>query len=265
MKIKGKQWCVYKLTSPSGKVYIGMTQDIRHRWRGNGNGYKGSTRIWSAIQEYGWDNFKREIVFEHLSESEACEKEIELIAQYKATDLEYGYNLESGGRVFAHNEETRKKLSQVNKGHLVNSEVRKALSQFHSQPVICLETQTVYPSALMAGKIIGISSTSINKCTRGTQDTANGCHFAKLSDYQNGTVPKYMHSNPYRMILCIETRKVYKNACEASRDTGVNRRGIAYACDGKYAQFKGFHWRYLNPEEIDDMNDIIKKIRESGD
>ena len=75
-------WSVYKHTSPSGKVYIGIAKDVRHRWRNNGNGYRGSTRIWYAIQKYGWDNFLHEIVAENLTRDEACEMEIALIKKH---------------------------------------------------------------------------------------------------------------------------------------------------------------------------------------
>lgn len=264
MNPNNEQWCVYKHTSPSGKVYIGIAQNVRHRWRGNGNGYKGSTRIWSAIQKYGWDNFQHEILYEHLSRDEACQKEIELIAKYKSTNPRYGYNLESGGHIFTHSEETRRKLSRINMGHPVSREVRNVLSQCHSKPIICLETKKVFKNAMDAEMQTGISGNSIKKCTSGRQDNANGYHFAKLSDYKNGTIPTYIHINPYRMILCIETNKIYKNACAASRDTGINRRGIAYACDGKYKAFKGFHWRYVTQEEADDIADRNKAIMESG-
>lgn len=55
-------WSVYKHVDPYGKIYIGVTKDVKHRWRGNGRGYIGGTAIWDAIQTYGWDNFQHEIV-----------------------------------------------------------------------------------------------------------------------------------------------------------------------------------------------------------
>ena len=64
-------WCVYKHTSPSGKVYIGIAKDVKHRWRNNGAGYKGSTRIANAIKKYGWDKLKHEILFQNLTREEA--------------------------------------------------------------------------------------------------------------------------------------------------------------------------------------------------
>ena len=44
------QYCVYKLTAPNAKVYIGMTHNIKKRWGGQGNAYKGSRLLYEAIQ-----------------------------------------------------------------------------------------------------------------------------------------------------------------------------------------------------------------------
>lgn len=85
-------------TAPSGKVYIGITgRAVVRRWGTNGCGYKDHTHFWNAIQKYGWDNFKHEIILHGLSKEEACEKEKEYIAKYRSNDPERGYNLTEGG------------------------------------------------------------------------------------------------------------------------------------------------------------------------
>ena len=49
-------------TSPSNKKYIGITSlKPEYRWN-KGNGYKTQTVFYRAIQKYGWDNFKHEII-----------------------------------------------------------------------------------------------------------------------------------------------------------------------------------------------------------
>ena len=61
-----RNYCVYKHTSPSNKVYIGITsQEPERRWQ-NGYGYATQQLFWRAIQKYGWDNFKHEIIAEKL-------------------------------------------------------------------------------------------------------------------------------------------------------------------------------------------------------
>ena len=69
-------YIVYKHTSPSGKVYIGITgRTVKERWGKNGNGYKYCPYFYRAIKKYGWDNIKHEILYEGLTEDERSPKE----------------------------------------------------------------------------------------------------------------------------------------------------------------------------------------------
>lgn len=93
-------YTVYKHTCPNGKVYIGITkQKPERRWGGNGIGYKENEYFYRAIEKYGWDNIKHEIIAEGLTEDEADAMEIELISKYRATDRNCGYNRHFGGKV----------------------------------------------------------------------------------------------------------------------------------------------------------------------
>ena len=87
-------WCVYKHTSPSGGVYIGIThQPVLDRWQ-NGKGYKRHPHFYAAILKYGWDNFKHEILYTNLTKAEAATKEIELIKVFREFNC---YNIGPGG------------------------------------------------------------------------------------------------------------------------------------------------------------------------
>lgn len=92
-----KKWLVYKHTSPSGKVYIGITtkKDPKDRWGPGGCMYKYNIAFWNAIEKYGWDNIEHEVVCENMEEMDAKNMEIELIAQYKSIGM--SYNISAGG------------------------------------------------------------------------------------------------------------------------------------------------------------------------
>lgn len=241
------EWCVYKHTSPSGKVYIGITKDVKHRWRNNGMGYKGSTRIHNAIMKYGWENFKHEILFTKLSQQEACRKEIELIKYYKSTDVKYGYNLQSGGQSFISNEESRQKISAALKGHIVSDKTKAKLSKANSKPIICIETHAIYENCNKAAENLRLCSTSIGKAANGKQENCGGLHFAKVEDYINDKLPVF-NARPvqYRKVRCVSTGRVFESISEASRITGVSRRAISYACNGKHKTSGGFIWEFVN-------------------
>lgn len=87
-------WVLYKHTTPSGKVYIGITsQKPEHRWN-NGKGYMNSEKspFKSAIIKYGWDNIKHEILLTDLSEDDAKEFEKMCIKHFKELGISLNYS-----------------------------------------------------------------------------------------------------------------------------------------------------------------------------
>lgn len=132
-----KRYYIYKHTSPSNKTYIGITSlKPERRWK-NGKGYN-SQIFYRAIQKYGWNNFKHEILYSNLTKQEAEQKEIELIKKYKSTNPKYGYNVDNGGNTSGtHSEITRKKISEYmmgdtrNVGRVHTKESRQHMSESH--------------------------------------------------------------------------------------------------------------------------------------
>lgn len=93
-----RNYIVYKHICPNSKVYIGITkQDPIKRWN-NGEGYKGQY-FYKAIEKYGWNNIKHEILYTGLTQQEACNTEIDLIAKYQSNNRDYGYNVTEGGEI----------------------------------------------------------------------------------------------------------------------------------------------------------------------
>ena len=136
------KYIVYKHTCPNGKVYIGITGTAFETRCGKGGyNYKKNTFFYRAIEKYGWNNIRHEILFTGLTKEEAEQKEIELIAEYKSNQREYGYNVSSGGEsgnagVIA-SKETRRKMSIAhlgnpsNTGKKLSEETRRKLSEAH--------------------------------------------------------------------------------------------------------------------------------------
>lgn len=112
-------FCVYKHTSPSGKVYIGITsRKPEYRWS-NGKAYSNNKYFCNAINKYGWDNFSHIIIAKGLTEDEAKWIETQLIAAYDSTNREHGYNISTGGESGSgciHTKEWRKQMSNRVRG-----------------------------------------------------------------------------------------------------------------------------------------------------
>ena len=198
-------WVVYKHISPVNKVYIGITsQNPKNRWGKNGNNYQKGTYFRKAIDKYGWDSFKHIILYTNLSEQEAKNLEIQLIAKYKLLGI--SYNLSNGGDGNSHprSEETKQKISKALKGRpsynrslewrqrqsnfmknhqVFNDEIRKIAIQnsnaVNRTPILqyTLENKTLikeYIGIRQAAKETGFDASFISKCCRGIKDSAYG-------------------------------------------------------------------------------------------
>ena len=159
--------------------------------------------FYKAIQKYGWDNIKHEIVYKYLTQKEAEEREQYLIYAFNSTDKRYGYNIASGGYSVNnflgkhHNKETKRKISNSNKGNKyclgreVKQETREKLRQAnlgkhhsditknkmstnrkrsknsHAKKVICLNTNKVFGCIKDAAEWANLkNSTSVIQCCK---------------------------------------------------------------------------------------------------
>ena len=243
-----RNYCVYKHTSPSGKVYIGITKQTANcRWK-NGNGYKSSPHFWNAIQKYGWENFSHEILFEGLSVENACAEEQRLIRRYKSMDSRYGYNDRAGGQIGSHiSDEVRKRMSDIRKQFfLEHPEERKALSD----------------------KIRGFHHTDESK--KKMSDAAQKRHYVLSEEWKRniGNANKKRLEKDFALYeeTCLRCRangkKVsnpiiqltkdgefvaeYKSAHEAERVTGIPNGNIGRCCKGISNTAGGYKWQYAS-------------------
>ena len=87
-------YCVYKHTSPEGKVYIGITSmNPERRWNG-GLGYARNLYFLADIMYFGWKNFKHEIIATDMSKQEAEKLEADNILETNSTNPAFGYNIQ---------------------------------------------------------------------------------------------------------------------------------------------------------------------------
>lgn len=116
-------------TAPNGKVYIGITcRQPNRRWGTNGKGYQEHPHFWNAIQKYGWDNIRHEILLTGLSIEEAHEKEKEFISLYRSNDARYGYNQTDGGDAgFTLSPESLERMSNGLKRKWLDPEYRQKI------------------------------------------------------------------------------------------------------------------------------------------
>ena len=90
---------IYKITSPSGKGYIGQTVRLTQRKSKHKMAkFSGCVAINAAIKKYGWSSMRFEVIVDNPPEKELNSLEIALIKEHK-TRAPNGYNLTDGGDV----------------------------------------------------------------------------------------------------------------------------------------------------------------------
>ena len=188
-----RNYVVYKHTSPSGKVYIGITRlyPYEKRWR-HGNGYKSNKYFYSAIQKYEWNNFKHEIIENNLTKEQAENMEIELIAKYRSNDKDFGYNIESGGNAIGKvSDETKKKMSDAKKGIKLSSETKEKMSENSTiaKKVFCDEL--IFKCINECAKYYNINNANIERWLQGKNKMPLDFQKHKLRYATNDDLNKY--------------------------------------------------------------------------
>jgi len=107
--------CIYKLVSPSGKVYIGQTsRSFEKRFQEHCSGHGGGTIIENALKKYGSVNFITEILLT-CDNNLLNEQEIAFIEKYDCIEPK-GYNIRSGGNAGKHSDASKERMRQSKLG-----------------------------------------------------------------------------------------------------------------------------------------------------
>lgn len=214
-------YSIYMHTSPSGKVYIGVTGQIpEYRWNG-GRGYVANPHFHSAITKYGWGSFRHEILHSGLAREEAYEIEKALIARYDSTNSAVGYNMSSGGMGgklgWKASDATRAKMSDS--GKAVWSRIRKEKVGSKNY------TLTQERRDKIRLKRLGTSHTDETK--------------QKISKtrIRHKVVQADLNETPI---------KTWASVCEAAQFVGVSSGKISECCTGRRKTVGGYKWFYAD-------------------
>lgn len=120
---------IYKATNlANGKVYIGATtlsletrkrDHIRFAFRKD----RPNGSFQDAILEYGPSNFAFEEIDHAETKDEMYDKEAYWISEYRSTDPNYGYNLDSGGIYCKKADSTKEKIGRKTKERWCNNDI----------------------------------------------------------------------------------------------------------------------------------------------
>ena len=252
-------YCVYKHTSPSGKVYIGITsKKPTLRWGLRGQQYSGSKIFYEAIQKYGWSNFTHEILYENLSKDEAETIEIRLISEYKSNDRNHGYNITSGGggasgysqtedhirkRVEKTTPQLRgRKLSEEHKRHIQENNGKYWLGKHRS-----VETR----------QKLSVAMTEEVKAKLVSAAQSEEARRKRIETMRKRPHEYYVERNKHRRKpvkqcdpVTHKTIEVFPSATEAERITGTRKQDISACIKGRQKTANGYRWELFEEETL---------------
>ena len=223
-------YSVYKHTTPSGKVYIGLTsKPVEKRWL-NGQGYRRNKHFWNAIQKYGWDNIEHIVLASGLSKEEASKIEKMYIAIFRSHEIKHGYNLTYGGETgIVHTIESRRKLSEAKKGKSYNvgvpftEERKRHMRENHAD-------------------VRGEKNPNWGKKWTPEAIAIRQSHRVYAT---GGDHPK---ARPI-LQLDMDGNIVKRWDCIADAAKEYTRTSIKDCLKGKYKQHRGYQWRYADEKE----------------
>jgi group I intron endonuclease len=206
---------IYKITSPNGRIYIGLTNNINKRY----NSYasekcKSQPKIYKSIKKYEFKNHFFDIIDFANSKKELEEKEIYYIKNYNS--FENGLNCTRGGE-------------GIGKGHIPWNKGLKG--------VILLSAETIEKIRLKnKGKVR--TDEAKQKYKESKLGEKNPMFNKPQSDEVN--LKKSVNSARARKIINIETNEIYNSILEAAKSNNINSNTLQYQLTknkNKYLKF----------------------------
>lgn len=182
---------IYKITSPSDKIYIGQSIQIEKRFNNyhNLNRVKGQIKLYNSFIKYGVENHKFEILTlcyeEQLNELERDFQEAYDVIGKNGLNCRLTETYDKSGKMsnesieklkksrkgIIFSEEHKSNLRKSRANHITTDSTKFKLSQNNktSKKVINVETNEIYHSIRYAAKCTGIHYKTLTHWVMGTR------------------------------------------------------------------------------------------------
>lgn len=224
-------YCIENLINH--KKYIGLSVDIRDRWRRHVSELRLDSHENDYLQKswnvYGQDSFSFSIL-EECSEPQLNDKERYYIEKYNTLDRDYGYNLKSGGQDYNRFTDELKER------------IRKAVKASYDDPN---RRKIQRDNALKQW-----ADPSVKKKILGENNGMYGRHHTeeskkKMSEKKMGTPSWRRNRTP---VFCIELNRSFNDATDAGKELSLDGSCILKVCRGERYTCGGYHWKFFNGE-----------------
>ena len=244
---------IYKITSPTNKVYIGQTKD----WIRRKDEYKhlkcvGQTKLYNSLVKYGFNKHNTEIaeiLATSVSQDELDLREVHWWKYYKDLGFEM-LNLKEPGRKGKYSEESKKKM----RGRVVKEPSKEKLRSYRYYPILMLSLKGEYIREFRNAKEASIyfnlaPSTYVCHVLSGKKKSCKGYRLIKKSEYHPEEIKEIasgcnVEINQYD--LQGNFIKSFLSFTQAEKELDIKgaNANISSCCRGKYKNAYGYIWKY---------------------
>ena len=239
-KVKG---IVYKATSPSGKVYIGITiTPLKERKRTHLRNVKNGseTPFHNAIRKYKMRNIKWEIIDRGDKWDDLCALEIKYIEMFDS--YRNGYNLTKGGEGtfgLKHNEEWCSRNSEIRKRYFEDPQNKEMQSLANKLAHEENPQQAIEHSRFMKERYKKKSERE--KTAKEMRDYLSDPQNRETHSIQRGAKPFYVFKNGKAVGKWLTQR-----GC--AQDLNLTFSHINHCLHGRRKSHKGYTFKYIDDE-----------------
>lgn len=255
---------VYRATTPSGKVYIGITTgSLKRRAQGHiRDAVLGSQRLFAkAIRKYGPDNIRFEVIGSADTWAELCRLEIEHIRAAGSAERKHGYNRTDGGegRSYTDPEEIERQSVCQRRRFARREEREKDALAKGARPFLVFRDSEVVGEWLViqeCSRELGVPATKICACLKGRRNGAGPYTFRYVGELVDGPRLLSKHSKvdskrPFRVYRDGTQVGEFSSRDDCASALGLDKARILECLRGKRISQSGFMFRYITDSEKD--------------
>ena len=230
---------IYKITSPSGKVYIGQTTNFTKRKNYYKNGAKPyQVRIYNSLQKYGYDahtiEFIEECLVESLNERERYWQDFYDVIGENGLNCRLTETKDKSGFI---SEDSKAKMSEARQNRILTDKEKYRLKSLflgrkHSEETKKLMSEKAKSYKKSPEHMIKILE-NLKKVVRKPRSEAT-----KLKQSLNSGKSKIVYQYTISGMFVEE----WRNVSEAQRCLGISN--VSSAALGRIPSAGGFKWRY---------------------
>ncbi len=201
---------IYKITSPSNKIYIGQSVNLTNRfYKYKHNDCKKQFKLYNSFKKYGYKNHKIEII-EKCNIEELTNKEGYWQDYYdsvnKGLNCKRVTTLDKTGYL---SEETKNKISKANKGRVFSEKVLYNIREKRKNRIVSNETK------------LKQSNSAINRFKNETEEEKN----KRINSIK-------LNNTKSKKVIDLSNNKIYSSCTEAAQFLGLNKKSLSKKLNG---------------------------------